>query len=46
MLVGVHGVLKSCGSVKVICEYNEDGVDVYEDELKEDKCGCGEERKR
>ena len=37
---------EKCESVIVVCENKGSVVDVYEDELKEDKCGCGEERKR
>ena len=35
---------KKKGGRVVVCEYNGSVVDVYEDELKEGECRCGEER--
>ena len=40
VLVDLYEILESCGSVRVICEYNGSVVDVYGDELKEGECGC------
>ena len=41
--INKFGALKNGGRVKVICEYNGDVVDVYEDEFKEGECGCRKE---
>ena len=39
----MYGVLRNCGSVIVVCEYNGSEVYVYGDKLKENEGGRGEE---